>query len=199
MTHRTRALPLLLFAVLAISIERDARAEEPLVVAQIVAAEPTPDPQMRELLESLPRDQRRAVVRELRNQPAGERAAWRKNFLAQPPAARQQQIEVWTAQRGAVGEEAPRADRQALREQLAAMKPEERKQLRSQIAQLQQMSPEERARLEANLARWKTLSPAERDRMRARWRRFQQLPAAERERILQARNATQDAPSEPKP
>jgi hypothetical protein len=221
MARSSRALPLLLFAALAFADVRGARAEgETLVVAQAVAPEPAPEPEMGALLKSLPRDQRRAVVREMRNQPVRDRADWRKSFLAQSPAARQKQIEDWTALRNALHEEVmamPRAERQALRERLAAMKPEERKQLRAQLSHLQQMSPEERselrervsrmatstpaerARLEKNLERWNTMSPAERDRLRARWRRFQELPAAERERILQARDAKQDAQSEPKP
>jgi len=218
---RSRALPLLLFAALAFAgAAQDAHAQrDPLVVAQAVAKHP-PDPEMRALLESLPRDQRRAVVREMRSQPPGERTAWRKNFLAQSAEARQKQIDEWTAQRNAVREEVmalPKADRQGLRARLRQMKPEERKQLRDQVSRLQQMTPEERqelrervsrmatstpaerARIEANLERWNTMSPAERDRLRARWRRFQELPADERERILQARDAKQDAQSEPTP
>lgn len=211
MTHRSRAWLLLLLAALAFGDVREARAQdEPLVVAQAFGARQKPDLAMRALLESLPREQRRAVVREMRGQPAAEREAWRKAFLAQPPEARQKQIEAWTAnQQPAQGapKTSPSADGTALRERLAAMSAEEREQLREQIAQLQELSPEERsalgervarmttataaerARLDANLARWETLSPAERDRIRTRWRRFQALPPAERERILQQRAA----------
>jgi hypothetical protein len=206
--RRTRALLLLAFAALAFGDSRDARAQHaPLVVAQAFGVKQTPDPAMRALLESLPRAQRRAVIREMRSQPTAERAAWRERFLAQPPSAQQQQIDAWVAKHGTARTE-PRpssfADGAALRERLASMHSEELLELRDTVAQLQQLSaPErsalsdrlariaaanadERARFDAKLARWEALSSAERDRLRARWRRFQALPIAEREQILKA-------------
>jgi hypothetical protein len=199
--HRSRAPLLLLFAVLAFGDARGARAQEqPVVVAPAAGvASEAPDPEMRALLQSLPRDQRRAVVRELRSQPAGEREAWRKRFLAQPAELRPKQIDEWTAQRNAVREELralPPADRRELREKLAAMKPEERKELREQVSHLKEMSPEERSALRERIAQLATSTPEERARLQANMERWEKMPPAGASGCARAGGASEPTPAE---